>query len=183
MEVAVSIDRRSSPEAVSLSRELADVLIVRDHDHAAAGINDLLAAATRPFAFWVSDDEEPGTELWKVAANPPFPLAYRVLMLCPMSATTHYAKGLERQIRLFPRTAYRWEGDANGDPVIDAGRADLLDTVLWHRSCDAPLAEREVKERWATDVVGDGTSYRFMPERFPESIVPLSSVHARQLPK
>lgn len=183
MEVAVSLDRRSSPEAVTLSRELSDVLVIGDHDFAAGGINALLEAASRPFAFWVSDDEEPGTELWKFAANPSLPLAYRVLMLCPMSRTTHYAKGAERQIRLFPRTSYRWEGDVNGDPVISVPSADLPNTVLWHRSCDAPLEEREAKERFAADVVGDGTSYRFMPERFPEAIVPLEPIYAAQMPK
>lgn len=183
MEVAISLDRRSSPEAVSLSRELADIVIIQQHDYASAGINALLAAATRPWAFWVSDDEEPGTDLWTFATKPSIPLAYRVLLLCPIGRTLHYAKGAERQVRLFPRESYRWEGDVNGDPVISAPIADLPDLVLWHRSCDAPLIEREAKERFATEVVGDGTSYRYMPERFPESLVPLDPIHARQLPK
>src|SRR5687767_5566340 len=93
MEVAVSLDERSSPEALSLSRELADVLIVRRHDFAEGGLNDLLAASSRSWAFVVSDDEEPSAALWKIASRPTLPVAYRVLMLCPITRTTHYERG------------------------------------------------------------------------------------------
>ena len=183
MEVAVSLDDRSSPEAHTICRELADVLIVRRHDYASAGINHLLAAATRPWAFWVSDDEEPGTDLWKVARKPQLPLSYRVLLLCPLSRTTHYARGGERQVRLFPRTSYRWEGDVNGDPILGAPVADLPDTVLWHYGHTAPIEERERKEVFQRDVVGDGTSYRYFPERHPEFVEPLDDIYRKQLPK
>lgn len=179
----MSLDERSSPEALSLSRELADVLIVRRHDFAEGGLNDLLAAATRPWAFVVSDDEEPSAALWKIARRPTLPVAYRVLMLCPITRTTHYERGIEHQIRLFPRTAYRWEGDVNGDPVISVPRADLPYTVLWHYNNDAPLAEREAKARFTTDVVGDGTTYRYLHERHPEHVKPLSPELAAQVPK
>ena len=182
MEVAVSCDRRSSPEAQSLKHE-ADIWIDAEHDYASAGINALLAAATRRWAFWVSDDEEPGAALWKIASKPPYPLAYRVLMLCPVGKDRHYQRGMERQIRLFPRESYHWDGDVNGDPVISVGRADLPNTVLWHYAHTAPLTEREAKERHARDVVGDGTSYRFMPERFPDQIVPMEDVWRSQLPR
>lgn len=187
-EVAVAVDTRSARGHREAIAAVADIVLDyhAPDDWCEAALDPLLELCTRSWVLWVSDDEEPGPALWRLAERPALRVAYRVRLVCPIDDERIYRLGTEAQVRLFPRDALRWPGRWDEPPVISVPLIELPTTVLWHYSVAAPREYREEKERrYVRMALARGRTWdgeRFLWEDHPEAIGPLIPELRAQLP-
>lgn len=155
-----------------------------------SALKDALASIKTDWVFWISDDEVPGGPLWKFAAEPPLPYAYRVRLVSILPSGLHYATD-QYQPRVFPRVGAGVPEDKFETGLIfDVPEYDALDLIIWHYCNFAPREEREAKvarymelekeRKWAG--YGSVTRQLYLYEDFPVLAQPLPPAYARQLP-
>ena len=156
MEVVVALDRRSVAGSLSAIRPLVDRVIDFDNDTGwpEGAWNTVLDAATRDWAFLVSDDETPSEALWQFATQIPTltngdePYIWRPRMLAPLPDWSALYRPLDTyQPRYFPRQSLRHNGGFDELPTTRLKQQVNLDLPLWHFTLWSPRAYREQKVR------------------------------------
>ena len=153
MEVVVALDTRSEKGSLEAVKEIAHRVIPFDNDTCwpEGAWNAVLDAATRDWAFLVSDDEEPSPQLWDLtvagapANNNGQPFIWRPRMLAPLPDWSGLYKPLDtHQPRFFPREGLRHSGGFDQMPMSPHREIDF-DFVLWHYTLWSPRSFREQK--------------------------------------
>ena len=153
MEVVVALDTRSEKGSLEAVKEIAHRVIPFDNDTCwpEGAWNAVLDAATRDWAFLVSDDEEPSPQLWDLtvagapANNNGQPFIWRPRMLAPLPDWSGLYKPLDtHQPRFFPRAGLRHSGGFDQMPMSPHREIDF-DFVLWHYTLWSPRSFREQK--------------------------------------
>lgn len=189
--VLVYLDNGSHQETKRLRKLGATVRPFIGKGYPESALAAALAEIETEWVLWVSDDEMPGTALWKFAENPPAQRAFRVRMVSLLPDGAHYGYD-QYQPRLFPLSGKpRIPVDAFETGLqFDVPEYDALDLVLWHHCNFAPREDRERKVARYIDLerprgwpgYADVTRQLYLYEDYPVLHRPLAPQFARQLP-
>ena len=188
--VLAYLDGEEGPDAHRLRDMGAQVRFFTGKGYPESALRSALAEIETPWVLWVSDDEVPGTALWKSAENPPAPRAFRVRMISLLPDGAHYGYD-QYQPRLFPiagRPRIPVDSFETG-LQFDVAEYDALELVLWHYCNFAPRETREAKVARYIELersrgwpgYADVTRQLYLYEDYPAMRRELAPEYARQL--
>lgn len=158
-EVGLALDPRDSEGSDALQRS-ADIFQWHDpyeDAYVEPAIGDLADAMSSEVIIRIDDDEEPSRTLWDDLPTFGGGTAYTIPIIAELDGRL-YVRGMEKQVRIFPRGALHYAGGIDSEMIVDCPIEERPLDFLWHYSLYAPRAWREAKR---DDLVRMGTPEHF----------------------
>lgn len=159
LEVGLALDPRDSEGSERL-QSMADLFMWHepyDDAYVEPAIGELADAMASDVIIRVDDDEEPSQTLWEDLPTLGGGTAYTIPIICELNGRL-YVRGMEKQVRIFPRGAFHFAGGIDSEMVVDSPLEERPLSFLWHYSLYAPREWRESKRR---DLIALGVPAHF----------------------